>query len=151
MSERRSEEQQNQDNDGFVVVRNRRNYKQDRPSRKDVLDKVASGSLKPEDAERMLRNRRPPRFVVTRTGAIALYNLQKNPIVLYADQWEKLASLIRRDILDKYMAKNKSIIKRRYHPRMNNQDANNNLDREEPNDADECGEECVDECPEECE
>ena len=54
-----------------------------------------------------------PRFVVTRNGAIALYNLSRDPIILYADQWEKLSSLIRRDILDNYMAKNTHIIKRR--------------------------------------
>ena len=54
-----------------------------------------------------------PRFVVTRNGAIALYNLQRDPIILYADQWERLSSLIRRDILDNYIAKNTNIIKRR--------------------------------------
>ena len=59
------------------------------------------------------QHRQYPRFVVTRNGAIALYNLGRDPIILYADQWEKLSSLIRRDILDNYMAKNTHIIKRR--------------------------------------
>ncbi len=118
MSENENVPQEKQNNDeGFTEVRHRR----PRTNRKEVLDKVANGDIKPEDAERMLRTRLPPRFVVTRTGAIALYNLQRNPIVLYADQWDKLSSLIRRDILDNYMAKNTSIIKRRYHPNQQNQ------------------------------
>ena len=87
--------------------------RQERPNRKDVLDKVAAGDLNPDEAEKMLRTRKPPRFVVTRTGAVALYNLQRNPIVLYADQWERLSNLIRRDILDKYMERNKNVVKRR--------------------------------------
>ena len=62
--------------------------------------------------------RRSPRFVVTQNGSIALYNLHPKPIVLYAEQWEKLESLIRRDILDKYIERNENIIKRRYPKRV---------------------------------
>ncbi len=118
INKKMSESAQQQNNEGFQEVRHNRNP---RPNRKDVLDKVATGDIKPEDADKMLRTRLPPRFVVTRTGSIALYNLQRNPIVLYADQWDKLSSLLKRDILDNYMAKNTSIIKRRYqHPRNEN-------------------------------
>ena len=97
----------------FQEVNTRRRFSQ-RPNRQDVLNRVASGDIGPDEAERLLRKRLPPRFVVTRTGAIALYNLQRNPIVLYPDQWDKLSSLIRRDILDNYMSKNENIIRRRY-------------------------------------
>ncbi len=113
MSERENSVQQ-ENNDGFREVHHRQRHQ--RPNRQDVLAGVASGTIRPEDAERMLRTRLPPRFVVTRTGAIALYNLQRNPIVLYADQWDKLSSLVKRGILDTYMEKNTSIIKRRYQP-----------------------------------
>lgn len=100
-------------NQEFQEVRSRKpqNF---RPNRQDVLNKVAAGDINPDEAEKLLRKRLPPRFVVTRTGAIALYNLQRHPIVLYPDQWDKLSSLIRRDILDNYMKKNENIIKRRY-------------------------------------
>lgn len=112
-----SEEQNKSSNsDGFQVVSNKTNGRY-RPNRKEVLTKVANGDLKPEDADKMLRNRRPPRFVVTRTGAVALYNLQRNPIILYADQWDRLQSLIKRGILDTFMERNKSIVKRRYRKR----------------------------------
>lgn len=109
----------NNDQD-FQEVRGRR-PQQVRPNRQDVLNKVANGDIAPDEAEKMLRKRLPPRFVVTRTGAIALYNLQRHPIVLYPDQWDKLSSLIRRDILDNYMAKNANIIKRRYPSQQYNQ------------------------------
>ena len=106
----------NNEQPDFKEVRAKR---QQRPNRQDVLNSVASGDMKPDEAEKLLRRRLPPRFVVTRTGAIALYNLQRHPIVLYPDQWDKLSSLIRRDILDNYMDKNANIIKRRY-PTQNN-------------------------------
>ena len=70
-----------------------------------------------------------PRFVVTRTGMIALYNLGPNPILLYADQWEKLESLVRKDILDKFIARNENILKRRQpnHHRTNESDESLNI------------------------
>lgn len=99
-------------------------YKKRPINRSEVLNSVASGDLKPDEAEKILRHRQPPRFVVTRTGAIALYNLQRNPIVLYPDQWDKLQSLIKRGILDNYMNKNSNIIKRKYKPNYNNEENN---------------------------
>jgi hypothetical protein len=102
-----------QNNDGFREMGRRQNRHQ---NRQDVLQKVAQGDLQPDEAERMLRKRLPPRFVVTRNGAIALYNLKRDPIVLYADQWEKLSSLIERGILKTYMSRNENIIKRRPRP-----------------------------------
>lgn len=99
--------------DGFREVKGR---KPQRHNRQDVLQKVAKGDLQPDEAERMLRTRLSPRFVATRNGAVALYNLKREPIVLYADQWEKLSSLIERGILRTYMERNESIIKRRPRP-----------------------------------
>lgn len=122
MSEKKGVQQERENND-FKEVRYGK-QRQPRPNRKDVLDGVASGDIKPDEAEKLLRTRLPPRFVVTRTGAIALYNLQRNPIVLYADQWDKLSSLIKRGILDNYMTKNQSIIKRRFQPNQNKSDSN---------------------------
>jgi hypothetical protein len=108
------------DDNEFKVVQ-KRNI---RPNRKEVLDKVASGDMNPEEAEKLLKNR-PPLFVVTRTGAIALYNLQHYPIILYADQWEKLSSLIERGILKNFIEKNKNIVKRRYVPQYQSEGGEN--------------------------
>lgn len=80
---------------------------------KELFKKVANGELQPNEAEKMLNVRRPPRFVVTKSGAIALFNLQRNPIVLYPDQWDRLQSLVKRGILDTFMERNKDSIKRR--------------------------------------
>lgn len=113
---------------GFKEVKNRRQYK-----RRDVLDKVASGDLKPEDAEKMLK-RNPPRFVVTKNGAIALFNLQRTPVVLYADQWQKIGDLMKRDIFDKFLERNKDIVqtkKRDYYQSKRN---NTDVDEEEVDD-----------------
>jgi hypothetical protein len=122
------------DNQEFQEVRGKRPH-QLRPNRQDVLNKVATGDIGPDEAEKLLRKRLPPRFVVTRTGAVALYNLQRQPIVLYPDQWDKLSSLIRRNILDNYMAKNTNIIKKRYPPtdgqQYNNAQSNNSYEEEQ--------------------
>lgn len=100
---------------------NERPYDQFNNRRKDVLNKVASGDIKPEEADRLLNDKKPPRFVVTRKGSIALYNLGKEPIILYADQWEKLSSMMERNILKNYMERNTNIIKRRvYLPNLMN-------------------------------
>ena len=106
-------EQQQQETDGFTTV----NYqRRPRLNKKDVLNQVATGELKPDEAERLLQTRRSPRFVVTKNGAIALYNLQKQPVILYADQWERLSRLVERDILKKFIERNENIIRRRPRP-----------------------------------
>ena len=55
--------------------------------------------------------RKLPRFVVMKNGSIALFNLGHNPIILYHDQWMKLSNLIRKDVLDKYIARNQDRVK----------------------------------------
>jgi len=65
-----------------------------------TLEEVASGKLTVEDALKQLSSgSRPPRaprvphFSVTKNGAVALYNVQRRPVVLFADQWETLFPL----------------------------------------------------------
>lgn len=55
--------------------------------------------------------RKLPRFVIMKNGSIALFNLGHNPIILYHDQWMKLSNIIRKDVLDKYVARNKDRVK----------------------------------------
>ena len=99
----KTEKTEKSDKDGFVRVYNRQT------KRDESLNAGNNGNTGDSGDNTYKR----PRFVVTRNGAVALYNLGHVPIVLYADQWEKLESLIRRDILDNYMSKNTDIIKRR--------------------------------------
>jgi hypothetical protein len=52
-----------------------------------------------------------PYCKVTSGGALALYGITKQPIVLYADQWNKLSKVIRSDYLQNYMKYNESRLK----------------------------------------
>lgn len=79
-----------------------------------TLEDVASGNLSVEDALKNLGHRREnvprtPFFRVTKNGAVALYNVQRKPVVLYADQWEKVFPL--QGEYHKYVSENE--VKRR--------------------------------------
>ena len=64
---------------------------------RELFTRVANGSLNPESAMRMMNRRsgfRPvpetPSFKVTRSGALAVYGFSPRPVVLYANQWQRL-------------------------------------------------------------
>lgn len=67
-----------------------------------------------------------PYCKVTSSGALALYNITKQPIVLYADQWSKLLKVTRSNYIDNYIKYNNTRLK--YKIKKNYK--NNNLDRE---------------------
>jgi len=52
-----------------------------------------------------------PYCKVTTSGALALYGIQKQPIVMYADQWKKLLRVCKSNYLDNYMSYNTSRLK----------------------------------------
>jgi hypothetical protein len=52
-----------------------------------------------------------PYCKVTSGGALALYGISKQPIVLYADQWNKLLKVIKSNYLENYMKYNESRLK----------------------------------------
>jgi hypothetical protein len=67
-----------------------------------IVEELASGVISKETAierlgsnsrKRQPRVERVPYFKVTKNGAIALNNVRRQPIVFYADQWEKVYSL----------------------------------------------------------
>jgi hypothetical protein len=51
-----------------------------------------------------------PYAKVTRSGAVALYGISKDPIVLYESQWNRLQKTIENGYLRKYMEHNKDRI-----------------------------------------
>jgi hypothetical protein len=57
-----------------------------------------------------LKDSRPvrPYCKVTSTGSLALYGITKQPIVLYAEQWNKLLKITRSSYIDNYMKYNES-------------------------------------------
>ena len=52
-----------------------------------------------------------PYCKVTAGGALALYGISKQPIVLYADQWNKLLKVTKSNYLDNYIKYNESRLK----------------------------------------
>lgn len=60
-----------------------------------------------------LKETRPtrPYCKVTGSGALALYGISKQPIVLYADQWFKFLKVAKSDYMDNYIKYNESRLK----------------------------------------
>lgn len=63
--------------------------------REEILAKLASGELKVEEASRMLEETEAPKrgslyCKVSAKGAISVYGLQRMPVTLYVEQWERL-------------------------------------------------------------
>jgi hypothetical protein len=64
----------------------------------DILAKVASKELSADDAAKLIGALSPARAAqsvtlkVSRKGAISVYGLQRMPVTLYAEQWERLFS-----------------------------------------------------------
>jgi len=60
-----------------------------------------------------LKESRPtrPYCKVTGTGALALYGISKQPIVMYAEQWNKLMKVTKSDYIDNYIKYNESRLK----------------------------------------
>jgi hypothetical protein len=64
----------------------------------DILAKVASKELSADDAAKLIGALSPARtaqsvtFKVSRKGAVSVYGLQRMPVTLYAEQWERVLS-----------------------------------------------------------
>jgi hypothetical protein len=62
--------------------------------KEEVLAKVKSGEISVEDASKMLEAETPRRGTlyckVSGKGAVSVYGLQRMPVTLYVEQWERL-------------------------------------------------------------
>ena len=63
--------------------------------KEEVLEKLASGELKVDDASKLLedieqRQRGSLYCKVSQKGATSVYGLQRMPVTLYVEQWERL-------------------------------------------------------------
>jgi hypothetical protein len=58
----------------------------------EILTAVAAGKITPADAAGMLRTgpAQPLRCKVSAKKAVSVYGLQRMPVTLYAEQWERL-------------------------------------------------------------
>jgi len=71
-----------------------------------------------------------PYCKVTGSGALALYGISKQPIVMYADQWFKLLKVSKSDYIDNYIKYNEQRLKfkRRILKRTDNKHQDNNIE-----------------------
>jgi hypothetical protein len=99
------------------------NYNQEKGNRpvsvyqqlSSILTAIKSDELTINDAMNkiQLKDTKPPRpyCKVTSGGALALYGITKQPIVLYADQWNKLLKLTKSNYIENYIKYNESRLK----------------------------------------
>ena len=80
-----------------------------------ILNALKSEEITLNDAMNkiQLKESRPsrPYCKVTGSGALALYGISKQPIVMYADQWNKLCKVVKSDYIDNYVRYNESRLK----------------------------------------
>jgi len=81
----------------------------------EILQKVASGELSPDDASKLLKPATPPRGTlyckVSEKGAISIYGLQRMPVTLYVEQWQRLLDFA--DNIRTFMKDNDAQLKRK--------------------------------------
>lgn len=64
-------------------------------SRKEILERLQSGELTAEEADELLEKEEEAKrkglyCKVSQKGAISVYGLQRMPVTLYVEQWERL-------------------------------------------------------------
>lgn len=64
-------------------------------TREEILKKLAGGELSVEEANKLLGESEAPKrgqlyCKVSQKGALSVYGLQRMPVTLYVEQWERL-------------------------------------------------------------
>ena len=80
-----------------------------------ILNALKSEEISLNDAmsKIQLKETKPirPYCKVTSSGALALYGISKQPIVLYAEQWNKFLKVTKSNYIDNYIKYNESRLK----------------------------------------
>jgi len=84
--------------------------------KEEILEKLAAGELSVEDAGKLLaeaeQQKRGSLYCkVSQKGAISVYGLQRMPVTLYVEQWERLLDFA--DELRQFAAEHASELKRK--------------------------------------
>jgi hypothetical protein len=63
--------------------------------KEEILAKLAAGELKVDEASKLLAEAEQPKrgqlyCKVSEKGAVSVYGLQRMPVTLYVEQWERL-------------------------------------------------------------
>jgi hypothetical protein len=85
-------------------------------NKEEILAQVAAGQLSVDEASKLLADQEQVRkgalyCKVSPKGAMSLYGLQRMPVTLYVDQWERLLAFA--DELKAFIAKHNSEMKRK--------------------------------------
>jgi hypothetical protein len=84
-------------------------------TKEEILQKVASGEITPEQAGKLLLTDAPARGTlyckVSEKGGLSVYGLQRMPVTLYVEQWTRLIEFI--PTLKDFMAANDDKLKRK--------------------------------------
>lgn len=84
--------------------------------KEEILEKVARGELPVQEASKLLEQAEQTRrgtlyCKVSPKGAMSLYGLQRMPVTLYVEQWERLLAFS--DELRKFMEEHHAELKRK--------------------------------------
>jgi len=84
--------------------------------RDELLKKVAAGEIPVEQASKLLAETDQPKrgslyCKVSQKGAMSLYGLQRMPVTLYVEQWERLLDFT--DEIRKFMTEHNAELKRK--------------------------------------
>ncbi len=82
----------------------------------EILAKLAQGEISAEEASKLLEqadqeNRGSLYCKVSQKGAVSVYGLQRMPVTLYLEQWERLLDF--GDEIRKFLAEHDSELKRK--------------------------------------
>ena len=82
----------------------------------EILAKVAAGEISVDEASKLLADIEAPKrgtlyCKVSEKGAVSIYGLQRMPVTLYVEQWERLLAFA--DEIRQFLKENDSRLKRK--------------------------------------
>jgi len=85
-------------------------------NKEEILKKLAAGELEVDAASKMLAEIEQPKkgslyCKVSEKGAVSIYGLQRMPVTLYIEQWERLIAFA--DEIKAFLKDNDSKLKRK--------------------------------------
>ena len=87
----------------------------ERMKKEEILSKLAAGEITVEDATKLLAENEPKRgslyCKVSEKGAVSVYGLQRMPVTLYLEQWDRLLDF--GDDLRAFIKENEPKLKRK--------------------------------------
>jgi hypothetical protein len=83
--------------------------------KEEILSKLKAGELSVEEASKLLEQDRPKRgqlyCKVSEKGGLSVYGLQRMPVTLYVEQWQRLLDFA--DEIKAFIAANDAKLKRK--------------------------------------